>query len=49
MALGHDAEATQFSRRALALSENLPPQEKHRIAANHYRIANDTEKAIEAY
>ena len=33
----------------MSLADALPPQEKHRIAANHYRIANDTEKAIEAY
>ena len=47
--LGYDDEAAQASRRAMGLSDALPPQEKHRIAANHYRIANDTEKAIEAY
>ena len=28
---------TQFSRRAVALSESLPPQEKYLIAAAHYR------------
>ena len=33
----------------MSLSDALPPQEKHRIAANHYRIANDNDKAIEAY
>ena len=47
--LGYDTEAAQNSRRAMSLADALPPQEKHRIAANHYRIANDTEKAIEAY
>ena len=47
--LGYDDEAGQFSRRALSLSDALPPQEKYRIAANHYRIVNDTQKAIEAY
>ena len=47
--LGYDDEAAQASRRAMSLSDALPPQEKHRIAANHYRIANDNDKAIEAY
>lgn len=47
--LGFDDEAAQASRRAMSLSDALPPQEKHRIAANHYRIANNTDKAIESY
>ena len=47
--LGYDEEAAQASRRAMSLSDALPPQEKHRIAANHYRIVNDNDKAIEAY
>ncbi len=47
--LGYDNEAAQFSRRAMSLGEALPAQEKHRIAANHYRIVNDTAKAIESY
>jgi tetratricopeptide (TPR) repeat protein len=47
--LGYDTEAGQFSRRAMSLSESLPPQEKYRIAANHYRILNNTQKAIESY
>ena len=47
--LGYDAEAGQFSRRAMSLAEALPPQEKYLISANHYRIINDTPKAIEAY
>ena len=47
--LGYDAEAGQFSRRAMSLAEALPPQEKYLISANHYRIVNDTPKAIEAY
>jgi serine/threonine protein kinase/tetratricopeptide (TPR) repeat protein len=47
--LGYDDKAAQASRQAMNLSEALPPQEKHRIAANHYRIVNDTDKAIEAY
>jgi serine/threonine protein kinase/Tfp pilus assembly protein PilF len=47
--LGYDAEAGQFSRRAMSLAEALPPQEKYLISANHYRIVNDTPKAIESY
>ena len=47
--LGYDTEAGQFSRRAMSLSDALPPQEKYRIAANHYRILNNTQKAIESY
>ena len=39
----------QASRRAMSLADTLPAQEKYLIAANHYRIANDTDKAIEAY
>ena len=33
----------------MSLGEDLPPQEKYRIAANHYRIMNDIAKAIESY
>ena len=47
--LGYDNEAQQASRQAMTLGESLPAQEKHRIAANHYGILNDSEKAIEAY
>ena len=48
--LGYDAEATQYSRRAMSLGESLPAgQEKYLIAAAHHRIANDAEKAIETY
>ena len=47
--LGQDTEAAQASRQAMDLSSGLPPQEKYRIAATHYGIVNDTEKAIEAY
>ena len=47
--LGSDAQAAQFSRRAVGLSESLPPQEKYLIAATHYRITNDRPKAIETY
>ena len=48
-ALGYDDDAQRASRQAMTLAERLPAQEKHRIAANHYGILNDTDKAIEAY
>lgn len=47
--LGYDDLAAQASREAMSLSAALPPQEKHRIAANHYKIVNDSGKAIESY
>ena len=48
--LGYDTEAARASRHAMSLvGDAMPPQEKHRIAAGHYGIANDTEKAIESY
>ena len=47
--LGYDNEAEQASRKALELSEALPPQERYRIVASHARIMKDYPKAIEAY
>ncbi|MFI5177107.1 MAG: tetratricopeptide repeat protein [Vicinamibacterales bacterium] len=47
--LGYDSEAVQNSNRAMSLGDSLPPYEKYLISANHYRIVNDTDKAIEAY
>jgi tetratricopeptide (TPR) repeat protein len=47
--LGYDDQAAQASRQAMSLSDALPAQEKYRIAATHYGIANDREKAIQAY
>ena len=47
--LGYDNEAVQNSNRAMSLSDALPPYERYLISANHYRIVNDTDKAIEAY
>ena len=47
--LGYENEAAEFSRRAVGLSDALPPQERYVIAANQSRIAHDTGKAIEAY
>jgi tetratricopeptide (TPR) repeat protein len=47
--LGYDNEAVQNSNRAMSLSDALPPYERYLISANHYRIVNDTAKAIDAY
>jgi len=47
--LGHTREAEQASREAVRLSENLPEQERFLILANHARIVNDLDKAIESY
>jgi tetratricopeptide (TPR) repeat protein/predicted Ser/Thr protein kinase len=47
--LGYDNEAEQASRKAVDLSENLPPQEKYLIAASHAGIMKDYPKAVEAY
>jgi serine/threonine protein kinase/tetratricopeptide (TPR) repeat protein len=47
--LGYDNEAEQLARKAVELSEKLPPAEKYLIAANHFRIAKDYPKAAEAY
>lgn len=47
--LGYESEAEQFSRKAVDLSESLPPQEKYRIVASHARIMKAYPKAIESY
>jgi serine/threonine protein kinase/tetratricopeptide (TPR) repeat protein len=48
--LGYDAQAAQFSQRALSISESMPAgQERFLIAAAHYRLSNEAEKAIETY
>src|SRR5581483_11162044 len=47
--LGYDTEAEQYSRRAVELSQQLPAAEKYLIEANHARMLNDTEKAIQSY
>jgi eukaryotic-like serine/threonine-protein kinase len=44
-----DDKAAQASYRAVQLSQNLPPQDKYRIEANHARVVNDNAKAIAAY
>jgi eukaryotic-like serine/threonine-protein kinase len=47
--LGYDADAEQYSRKALELSQQLPTAEKYLIQANHARVMKDSKKAIEAY
>jgi tetratricopeptide (TPR) repeat protein/predicted Ser/Thr protein kinase/TolB-like protein len=47
--LGYDADAEQYSRKALELSQQLPVAEKYLIEANHARVIKDNKKAIEAY
>ncbi len=47
--LGYDTEAAQNSNRAMGLADALPPYERYLISANHYRIVNDSDKAIDAY
>jgi len=48
-ALGFDDKAEQASRRAVTLSDSLPARERYLIDANHARIMNQPDKAIEAY
>jgi tetratricopeptide (TPR) repeat protein len=47
--LGYGNEAEQSTRKAVDLSQDLPPQEKSLIAAIHAQTANDTKKAAEQY
>jgi len=47
--LGQDNDAEQASRRAVELSDQLPPPEKYLIQASHDQIQRDYPKAIEAY
>ncbi|MGA2457144.1 MAG: tetratricopeptide repeat protein [Terriglobales bacterium] len=47
--LGHDNDAERASRRAVELSDQLPPPEKYLIQASHEQIQRDYPKAIEAY
>jgi eukaryotic-like serine/threonine-protein kinase len=47
--LGYDDEAEEAARKAVELSESLPPAEKYLITANHFRIAKDYPKAIASY
>src|SRR6185437_5104061 len=48
-ALGYDNEAEQASQRAVDLSANLPTRERYLIIADHARIGNDNQKAIQYY
>ena len=47
--LRYDDKAEQFSRKAVDLSEKLPPAERYLIEANYAQISNDYCKAIESY
>jgi tetratricopeptide (TPR) repeat protein len=49
--LGYQAEAEQISRRAVELSDspNFPPLARQLIQANHLRVTQQNDKAIEAY
>jgi eukaryotic-like serine/threonine-protein kinase len=42
-------KAEEFSRRAVDLSEKLPPPERYVIQANYAQVSNDYRKAIESY
>jgi len=48
-ALGYDGDAEQASRKAIQLSQALPPAEKYLIEAAHARVVKDNKRAIEAY
>jgi eukaryotic-like serine/threonine-protein kinase len=48
-ALGYDADAEKYSRKAIDLSQNLAPQERYRIEAIHARMMKDYPKAISSY
>jgi serine/threonine protein kinase/tetratricopeptide (TPR) repeat protein len=47
--LRYDDKAEQFSRKAVDLSDRLPPPERYLIQANYAQISNDYRKAIESY
>jgi eukaryotic-like serine/threonine-protein kinase len=47
--LGYDEKAEQFSRKAVDLSDKLPPQERYLILANYAQVSNDNRKAIDSY
>jgi len=47
--LRNDDKAEQFSRKAVDLSDKLPPQERYLIQANYAQASNDNHKAIESY
>jgi len=47
--LGQDDDAEHASRKAVELSDQLPPAEKYLIQASHHQIQRDYPRAIEAY
>ncbi len=47
--LRYDDKAEQFSRKAVDLSDKLPPPERYLIQAIDAQISNDYRKAIESY
>jgi eukaryotic-like serine/threonine-protein kinase len=47
--LRNDDKAEQYSRKAVDLSDKLPPPERYLIQANYAQITNDYRKAIESY
>ena len=47
--LRNDDKAEQFSRKAVDLSDKLPPQERYLIQANYAQVSNDNRKAMESY
>jgi tetratricopeptide (TPR) repeat protein len=47
--LGQDDQAEDASRRAVELAAGLPQRERYLVEANHARVINDNQKAIEAY
>ena len=47
--LGYDDKALDSSRKAVDLSQGLPPTERYLILANHAVISRDNQKAIESY
>ena len=48
-ALGYDTDAEQASRKAVDLSQSLPPIERYLIDAAHARVIKDNKRAIQAY
>jgi tetratricopeptide (TPR) repeat protein/predicted Ser/Thr protein kinase len=48
-ALGYDGDAEQASRKAIELSQSLPPVEKYLIEASHAKVVKDNKRAIQAY
>jgi tetratricopeptide (TPR) repeat protein/predicted Ser/Thr protein kinase/TolB-like protein len=47
--LGYDSQAEQSARKAVGLSENLPPPEKYLITAILAQVVNNYSDAIKAY